>query len=432
MAQEESMFGPTPLAIQDQLDQQFLQRNSNLDLGSMSARAGLAMGNGINGLLGREDPRVAEAKQVQEAVAELRKSGVDMSNPEEYYKKMAGIFGAKGLTAQAEKAAMKALEYQDKQAERAFKTEDRKAQLQIRSQDLAIKNAQLAKEVAKTSSKPGGAEFLDMLDKLYKNATVESKTKALAVYNETGDADLARKELVGPKDKEPTDNRTKSIEANGRVYVLDKEAAQANPSKTHPTLKDYVEAGAASDRSTRIRVDNGMKLPQDWGALRSKFSDEAKPYLEALRNTGAALAQLNQAGDNPEAATAARASLMRTYRVDSNPSKDDVKRQLNAGGLDDRLLQAAQDFFTGTLTEQKTKNMRAVLAAVAKANQQALAKTKENWSKLPVPAEQKGAIDFITSTAAEDSVVQDIGGAKPPVQYSPETQELLKKYGGAR
>ena len=128
MAQEESMFGPTPLAIQDQLDQQFLQRNSNLDLGSMSARAGLAMGNGINGLLGREDPRVAEAKQVQEAVAELRKSGVDMSNPEEYYKKMAGIFGAKGLTAQAEKAAMKALEYQDKQEERKFRTEDRKTQ----------------------------------------------------------------------------------------------------------------------------------------------------------------------------------------------------------------------------------------------------------------------------------------------------------------
>jgi len=105
MAQQESMFGPTPLAIQDQLDQQFLQRNSNLDLGSMSARAGLAIGNGINGLLGREDPRVRQAKTMEEVKNELKDEGVDPSKPDEFYPALIKKLNSKGLTEQAMSAA---------------------------------------------------------------------------------------------------------------------------------------------------------------------------------------------------------------------------------------------------------------------------------------------------------------------------------------
>lgn len=50
-----------PATERDRNREEFIRQNSSLDLGSMSARAGLAMGNGINGLLGREDPRVSEA-----------------------------------------------------------------------------------------------------------------------------------------------------------------------------------------------------------------------------------------------------------------------------------------------------------------------------------------------------------------------------------
>ena len=105
MAQEESMFGPTPLAIQDQLDSQFIKQNSSLDLGNMSARAGLALGNGINGLLGREDPRVRQAKTMEEVKNELRQEGVDPSQPDEFYPALIKKLNSKGLTEQAMSAA---------------------------------------------------------------------------------------------------------------------------------------------------------------------------------------------------------------------------------------------------------------------------------------------------------------------------------------
>lgn len=423
MAQEESMFGPTPLAIQDQLDQQFLQRNSNLDLGSMSARAGLAMGNGINGLLGREDPRVSEAKQVQEAVAELRKSGVDMSNPEEYYKKMAGIFGAKGLTAQAEKAAMKALEYQDKQAERAFKTEDRKAQLEIRSQDLAIKNAQLQKEMAKANTKAGGAQLIQYLKDGFATAQLdqESIAKALAEFNREGGTLESAVALLKNKAEKTPEQWGTPVErnVNGKVVLQQ----QNLTTKEWKTL-----AGNEANISTRTDVHAGMTLPQDWAKLRGAFTDEAKPFKEGIQAVSQALSQLRQAGTNPQAAEAARTALMKAFKIDSNPTKEDIRRQLNAGALDDRLIQSAQSFFTGTLTDQKIKDMNGVLSAAAQSHQKGLQSVKKNWSKLPIPEAQKGAVDFITSTDAEDNALTETTLSIPD-SVSQKTKDIMKKYG---
>lgn len=103
--QQESMFGPSPLAVQDQLDQQFLNQNSSLDLGSLSARAGLAMGKGINGLLGREDHRTSQARLMEEVKNELRQEGVDPSKPDEFYPSLIKKLNDKGLTEQAMSAA---------------------------------------------------------------------------------------------------------------------------------------------------------------------------------------------------------------------------------------------------------------------------------------------------------------------------------------
>jgi len=421
MAQEESMFGPTPLAIQDQLDQQFLQRNSNLDLGSMSARAGLAMGNGINGLLGREDPRVAEAKQVQEAVAELRKSGVDMSNPEEYYKKMAGIFGAKGLTAQAEKAAMKALEYQDKAKEREFKATDRDMQLQIKSQELAIKNAQLSKEMAKAMSKEGGADLVKILKDGYSTANLdqESIAKALAEFNRDGGTLESAMTLLRNKKEKPDEKWSDpySINVNGKVVRVQKNLA---------TGVEKAVAGNEANITNNTRVDASMKLPLDYAKLRDNFLGEIKPYRESLVTVGNVLGQLNQAGSNPASAEAARTTFMKAFKFDGNPDKASIERALNTGSLDERVIQSFQGFLQGTLTEDKIKNMRSALATVAKKQQESISKVKENWKKVPVPTDD--ARDFVTGTADLDSQVSDINGSVPTVKLSPETENLRNKY----
>lgn len=351
MAQEESMFGPTPLAIQDQLDQQFLQRNSNLDLGSMSARAGLAMGNGINGLLGREDPRVAEAKQVQEAVAELRKSGVDMSNPEEYYKKMAGIFGAKGLTAQAEKAAMKALEYQDKQEERKFRTEDRQAQLQIRSQDLAIKNAQLAKEMEKAKEKPGFEQLLKTLKDGYSAANVdqESLTKVFKVFAETGSISLALDEVKNKKEKAPEQWGTPvERNVNGKVVLQQ----QNLTTKEWKTLAGN-EANIRNTTNVSVSPDD-KQLAFNLDQI-GKGKDEVKEMDKQLRALDNAYVLLNS---RTPAASSMGIRVLAGAIQSGTLSKGDVAAVDNTGSLFDRLQNYASKGITGTPSESVTKDLQ--------------------------------------------------------------------------
>lgn len=359
MAQQESMFGPTPLAIQDQLDQQFLAQNSNLDLGSMSARAGLALGNGINGLLGREDPRVTEAKQVQEAVQELRKSGVDMSNPEEYYKKMAGIFGAKGLTAQAEKAAMKALEFQDKAAERDFKTKDRDMQLQIKSQELAIKNAQLAKEVQKAAGKLGGAEFIDMMDKLYKDASVESKTKAFAVFNDTGDAQKAR-EVLSSKKEDKLDGTTPDgipvyRSAGGKPYTYDssgKEVSYFGPIKPTGGITNDMRADNVEQKAAGLEFETRFKNHTAALEAASSVSGEMQKMREILK-TGKIIT-----GSQPEI----QSSIMRLAGTLGFPlSKEQLETMGNTDTFDamvTNVILPKMKLLGGNDSEQELKVIR--------------------------------------------------------------------------
>lgn len=105
MEQQQGMFGPNPLDVQDSLDSQFIKNNSSLDLGSMSARAGLALGNGINGLLGREDPRVAQAKMMQQVKEELRQEGLGSGDPDTFYPALIKKLNSKGLVEQAMQVA---------------------------------------------------------------------------------------------------------------------------------------------------------------------------------------------------------------------------------------------------------------------------------------------------------------------------------------
>jgi len=371
MAQEESMFGPTPLAIQDQLDQQFLQRNSNLDLGSMSARAGLAMGSGINGLLGREDPRVAEAKQVQEAVAELRKSGVDMSNPEEYYKKMAGIFGAKGLTAQAEKAAMKALEYQDKQAERAFKTEDRQAQLQIRSQDLAIKNAQLAKEMEKAKEKPGFEQLLKTLKDGYSAANVdqESLTKVFKVFAETGSISLALDEVKNKKEKSPEQwGEPVERNVNGKVVLQQQNLG----TKEWKTL-----AGNEANIRNTTNVNAGLRDFTGEHNIISKGLDDVKKYRDQLSAIRSAMS-VNDKSD-PTAQNAADVLIAKAIQPGGTLSNQDINRTLGAGDFATRVADKINRFVDG----KPTKFTQAERAALLKVMEKAIVKDYNSVQSLP-------------------------------------------------
>lgn len=429
--QQESMFGPSPLAVQDQLDQQFLQQNSSLDLGSMSARAGLAMGKGINGLLGREDPRVAEAKAVQEAVQELRQSGVSMDDPEEYYKKMAGIFGAKGLTKQAEMAAAKALEFEDKKEQRAFGREKMANERQlfgmkVDQEKLNLEEAQTKLAIAKAKSQ--GKPWKTAADEFVTRNFKEIDPKSLTAFWEAldkneGNIPLAAAALIKNEDPE---KKTKAFEANGIQYVYDPSAAKANPNTAHPTLKDYVAAGKSSDRSTRVDVHNGMTFPLDQVAMRGKFLDEIKPYRDTMLNIGSVATQLNLAGSNAAAAEAARTQFMKLFKIDSNMDKASIERALNTGSLDSRITQSIQSFLTGTLTDTKIKNMREATVAIHKKQKEAIGNVKKTYDKLDVSPNTKS---FVQGTDDLDQQARDIDSSlSAPPAYSPDTQAVIDKY----
>lgn len=331
MATEQGMFGPNPLDLQDQLRFQAQRENSSLDLGSLSGRAGVMLGEGINQLLGREDPRVSEAKQVQEAVNEVRQSGVDMSDPAAYYRKMAGIFGAKGLTKQAEMAAAKALEFEDKAAERKFKTEDRQAQLQIRSEDLAIKQAQLAAAKAKVAGSVGGTDFVEMLDKLYKDASVESKTKALAVYAKTQDAQLALKELDSKKEDRilgtTPDGVAVYVSSDKKQYTLadGKEVAYYGPIKPAGGITNDLRQDNAEQKAAGFEFETRFKDHTAALKAASATSGEMKTMRDILK-TGSLIT-----GSQPEI----QSSIMRLAGTLGFPlSKEQLEKMGNSDTFD--------------------------------------------------------------------------------------------------
>jgi len=294
MAMEQSLFGPSAAAVQDQLLQQDAAFGNNLTPVGLATAIGGSAGRHIGNIMGMEDPRVAEAKNVQEAVQELKDSGIDMSDPAEYFKKMAGIFGRRGLTKQAEMAAAKALEYQDKKEERKYKLDEHNLTMEKHYVDLVKAKAQLQKELAKAAGKVGFAELQSFIKDAAKDASVESIVGAVQEFNRPGGTlESAISKLEG---KEKKDVLAKTVEANGRMYVYNPEAAAANPDKTHPTMKDYVDAGVASDRAPQVKIINpAQQQESEYAKSSGRLGAEAIPGLVAKQQAAQAeLAGLEQ------------------------------------------------------------------------------------------------------------------------------------------
>jgi len=289
-----SLFGPDVASVRDQLMQQDINQTNNLTPMGMAGMAGGLIGRGIGQLAGMEDPRVAEAKAVQEAVQELRSSGVDMNDPAEYFKKMAGIFGAKGLTKQAEMAAAKALEYQDKKEQRQYKLDEHKLAMEKHYVDLAEARVKLQTALTKTQGKPWQDKvdaFIKAHADKYDPATLADYVQAMNESN--GDEPTALRKL---KLHEKDASLAKTVEANGRMYVYNPEAAAANPGKTHPTMKDYVDAGVASERAPQVKIINpAQQQESEYAKSSGRLGAEAIPGLVAKQQAAQAeLAGLEQ------------------------------------------------------------------------------------------------------------------------------------------
>ena len=424
---EQSLFGPSVADVQSAIESQFIKNNSSLDLGNMSARAGYALGSGIGSLLGMEDPRVAEAKRSSQVLKEMNQEGISLDDPEEYYKRLAGKFQSLGLTAQAEKAAMKALEYRDKKEERQFKLDDRKAQQELRSAQLAIEKVKLTKELEKAREKPGFTNLLELVKAMSAaNLDQESIVAAVVDFNTTGSFDKAVKLLRNKKEKPDKPNEIGTTPDYRQVYTMtDSDGKQRQYVLTADGKEQPYYGPVDRKTATGSSTTNIFKGPSEEVALRTKFTESTKDARDMVIAGSQALSHLKEATTNSAAAKAAQNAFAKTYRVDSNTSKAEVERLLGIGSLPDRVVQDLKGYFQGTLSEETVKTMSQVLRRSVSEGRKRIEAEKSNFNKLQLP---KSSLDFITST----NEIPTEGPSAPSKEtatvptLSPETQKRLQ------
>lgn len=262
--QTQGLFDITPEMVDLSIAQETQQRAATALPGNDLAGivyagrlAGNRAGNILGEALGQVDPRKQQAMKVQDALKEVQESGINMNeDPASFYTKMSEAFAKRGMMNQATQASMKALEIKENAENRKLKRDVLTTQLEKEKIDLAKAQAMYAREIAKASGKQGAEGFVLQLEKLFGNATVESKAEALRHFNENPeDTDGALAKLKD-KDGKPVQYGPQSVEANGKVYVkTSPEDFAATPTPLrHPSLNGYVVAGSAQDRSSKTNV----------------------------------------------------------------------------------------------------------------------------------------------------------------------------------
>lgn len=168
MAQQQSMFGPTPEELQMDLMQQQQASNwkqgmdwGSKDLGQQISAASFMGGQGIGqgiGQLGQaagfipEDPRLAEARKLMEIRKSLMEAEIDPQDIDAFYPEMIRRLNAAGLTDQANKAMKQYTQAQTAQGN-----------LEARRAELEVKQA--AAEKARREAQFPGYRRLATLDK---------------------------------------------------------------------------------------------------------------------------------------------------------------------------------------------------------------------------------------------------------------------------
>jgi len=360
MAMEQNLFGPSVSDIRNQMAQADAQWGNNLTSTGLAASIGGMAGRGIGGLMGLEDPRETEAKAVQEAVQELRSSGVDMNDPVAYFKKIAAVFGSKGLTKQAEMAAAKALEYETKAEERAYKKELHGIDYNTKLVGLEKAYVELAKEKAKASGKMGAPELEARIQHNFANASPESKVKAWQIFNGPNGSVEKALEVLASSDK---DRRATSFTSKEGVWILDPEEAKKPGAKVNPNHPDYVFGGLPKDPMS-VQVSPTIRTAADLERLHASVEQSIKPYQDVVDAADAFESQADMATTNSAAANATRSAFARMFRPDTNMAASEVQNLVNVGGFPVRFQASLVKFLNGTMTEEVLRDMKAAVAAM--------------------------------------------------------------------
>lgn len=285
------MFGPLPFEVQAMQDQQFQAdavARARLDPYQhgrvMSAMGGRDLGQGIAGVFGGEDPAVARSKQLQTIAKEIRDSGVDPSNFEDYYSKLGEALAQAGLMREAASVADALQSYRDKQ----FDLDTKRYTAETARMKWALaKDNKLNNEIVK-------AIFQD--NSKYDPASLEAYNKSITPENPTGDlstlkhADDKKNEwsIVGVDEAnipvwENKDGRLAKTGQDGNLVPyggpVNKLAKGNNTSVTVGGSTVTVENQSPKPPNAR-NAENAQRVGARWQAQATKFDEQFAASVE--------------------------------------------------------------------------------------------------------------------------------------------------------
>ena len=270
------MFGPLPdevLAMQQNAAEQRALNVAQLTPGQRgvyhSSLAGRGMGEGISRVFGKDGgDAMQRSKQMQQIDKDLRASGVNPANFEEYYTKLGEEFAKAGLVKEAANVSQALQAHKDRQASLETKKYDAET-ARIRAEAFKqskLSKSTIAQEIFKKNKEYTPASLQDYLD---------------SITDETPNGNLA---VLKPF-QEPEGYKEVGTTDQGH-FVFDNQ--QARPVvRINGELVPYDPAvhGKATGKGTKVDVDVGI------GGSETRIINEAAKPPDAFSDVGAQVAK---------------------------------------------------------------------------------------------------------------------------------------------
>lgn len=333
------LFGLSPAEIMQQRNaalqaqaQQYAQLDPLQRAASSMYQAGARLGGAVGGMFGLEDPALKRAKEEQQLA-----QGVDTTSLE----------GLKDLITKAQAANNPQL------ASRAFAQYQALEKQQAELGNVAAQAKERGSQAALHEQQRLGLISKEKQDKL-SEASARAALSASGVPEEQQTAIINNPTALASYLKQ-IDEKTAITEANGRVYLVEK--------NTGKVIKDI---GSASDKSTKITVSPEIKMTNQEIDWRKNILAENKPLIEQASNVRQAL-NLLEKQDSPFATAAFSNTVVSAFGGDKQKSKSEIERLVNTGSLDQRVGNTLLGFFEGTKIAATVADQKQVLQSLDKA-----------------------------------------------------------------
>lgn len=353
-----SLFGITPESLQAQRDaalQTQALQYAQLDpfqRATASIYAGAnKLGGAIGGMLGAQDPAMAQATQRQALLQQARPQDANgWRNLAKQLWEAKDVQGAQEALAKAQ----------------AFEAAD----LEKRKTESIIAKNTAAQKAAATPSKIQEAETIAAYKQVLRTLKAGEQTPDVLASIKVYEDKLAA--LESPAKAPDFGNAREAIAAE---LFENKTFAQLTPPQKAIVNKKVQEN--AKDTTPRFSFSPEIQLTSkelDW---RKQFLNENNPVVTQGASVRQSLNLLDQ--NTPFAQAAFNNTVVSAFGGDKQKSNAEIKRLVNTGALDTRIANVITNFFEGKTTATTVEDQRAVLRAVDQALEARYTSSSKGW-----------------------------------------------------